>query len=84
MGLRGEWGLYTQTKRLDHLISLKEHGGGGKLQLVWGGRNEVKSNSRKQKFYREVLSCIHLVFSRVKINFILIRLKLTVYFKMVT
>ena len=77
-------GALQQTKRLDYLISLKEHGGGGKLQLVWGRKNEVKSNSGKQKLYREVLSCIHSVVSMVKIYFILIRLKLEVYFKMVT
>ena len=77
-------GALHQTKRLDYLISLKEHGGGGKLQLVWGRRNEVKSNSGKQKLYREVLSCIHSVVSMVKIYFILIRLKLKVHFKMVT
>ena len=77
-------GALQQTKRLDYLISLKEHGGGGKLQLVWGRKNEVNSNSGKQKLYREVLSCIHSVVSMVKIYFILIRLKLEVYFKMVT
>lgn len=74
---RGMGALHTQTKRLDYLISLKE-------QEVWGRRNEVKSNSGKQKLYQELLSCIHVVFSRVKIYFILIMLKLKVYFKMVT
>ena len=75
---RGMGALHTQTKRLDYLISLKEQ------EEVWERRNEVKSNSGKQKLYGELLSRIHMVFSRVKIYFILIMLKLKVYFKMVT
>lgn len=42
---RGMGALHTQTKGLDYLISLKEQ------EEVWGRRNEVKSNSGKQKLY---------------------------------